>query len=116
MSRSVGAIRVVTTKGNKRYVDIQAAKELCEALTKVFNSPSGLYYSLQLRTALFDLRDFVEKEFLENVQESQAEIEISNVKANTFLNGIVQNLRIAVRKEIGTEDLVVAKEGPIKGL
>lgn len=116
VSRSVGENRVIKARGNKHYVDILAAKELCAALTKVFNSPSGLYYSRLLRTALFNLRSFIEKEFLENAQEGQPELEISNTKANNFLADEVQNLRIALRKEIGTEDLAVAREGPTKGL
>ena len=82
----------------------------------MFNSPSGLYYSHLLRKALFDLRSFIEKELLANAQEGQTELEISNTKANNFPDGAVQNLRIALRKEIGTEDLAVAREGPAKGL
>jgi hypothetical protein len=116
VSRSVGENRVIKARGNKHYVDVQAAKELCAKLTLVFNSLSGLYYSRFLRKALFDLRDFIEKEFLANAQEGQTELEVSNTKANNFLDGEVQNLRIALRKEIGTEDLSVAKEGPVKGL
>jgi hypothetical protein len=114
-SRSIGENRVVVYTEGKPHVVIPVAKDLYAALTKVFNSPSGLYFSRQLRQAIFDLRDFIGDEFIPKNQDGQSELEVSNNKAKSF-HGRIANLRIALRKEIGTEDLTVSREGPAKGI
>jgi hypothetical protein len=114
-SRSHGQVRVIVNKNDKHYASVEVAEKLYGELTQVFNSPSGLYFSRQLRESLFELRDFIGDEFLKKAESGNTELEISNNKAKSF-HGRLATLRIALRKEIGTEDLVVSKEGPAKNL
>lgn len=114
-SRSQGEERVLIYKNDQPYVVLLRAKKLYDSLNKVFNSASGLYYSKQLRTELFDLRNFILEEFISAVKDSQTEIQISKNKAEKF-DGKVQQLRIAIRAEIGVEDLKVTSEGPINSM
>ena len=114
-SRSLGEERVIIHKNEQSYVVLVTAKKLYDSLNKVFNSTSGLYYSKQLRTELFDLRNFILGEFISIAKDGQAEIQISKNKEDKF-DGKVQQLRIAIRAEIGVEDLKVTSEGPINSL
>ncbi len=114
-ARSQGEERVIVHKNEQSYVVLSVAKKLYDSLNNVFNSASGLYYSRQLRTELFDLRNFILDEFVSTVTNGQAEIQISKNKAEKF-DSKVQQLRIAIRAEIGVEDLKVTSEGPINSL
>lgn len=100
---------VINYKDEKVHVNLGAAKKLHEDITDAFNSKHGLYLSRELRAAIFDLRNFIETEFLA----PKVETSISNNKARSFY-GRVANLRNALRKEIGVEDLIVSKEGPVE--
>jgi len=84
------------------------AKKLYDGLSELFNSHLGLYYSKSIRKCLFELRDFIQIELL-----NRGDGDISNAKVAIF-DGYVQNLRTAIRKEIGVEDLKVTKQGPVK--
>jgi hypothetical protein len=55
------------------------------------------------------LRDFLENDLLSGVDKQVTEMEISKNKARKF-DGLVQALRIAIRKEIGVENLQVGQE------
>lgn len=114
-SRSKGSGRVIVNKDEQSFVVLSAAKDFYDSLNKVFNSPSGLYYSRRLRNELFDLRDFTLDEFLSNGKEGQAEVKISKSKAKEF-DSKVQQVRIAIRDEIGVKDLTVTSKNPINGL
>ena len=114
-ARSQGEERVIVHKNEQSYIDQSVAKKLYNSLNSVFNSASGLYYSRQLRAELFDLRNFILDEFVSIESKNQTEIQISKSKADKF-DGKVQQLRIAIRAEIGVEDLKVTSEGPINSL
>lgn len=107
-SRSDGIERVITYDGEKPFLVRIQAKKLYDELNIIFNSPFGLYYSKNIRKCLFDLRDFIHREFLQ-----RGDDDISKVKVAKF-DGYVQNLRIAIRKEIGVEDLKVTEQGPVE--
>lgn len=108
-SRSHVGNRVVIYRNDHPWVALATAHELCESLTAVFMSPAGLYFSRTVRHCLFDLRDFLESEFLSGAHEQVSEIEISKRKAKNF-DYLVQCLRVAIRKELGVENLQVANE------
>jgi hypothetical protein len=108
-SRSRVGNRVVIYRDDHPYVVLATAQELCESLTTVFTSPAGLYYSRSVRHCLFELRDFLENEFLSGVREQVSELEISKSKAKNF-DYLVQSLRISIRKELGVENLQVGQE------
>jgi len=111
-SRSEGEARIIVHKKDQPYIVLSVAKKFYDDLNKVFNSTPGLYYSRQLRTELFDLRNFIMKEFISEASEDQFEVQISKSKEEKF-DGKVQQLRIAIRAEIGVKDLKVTSEGPI---
>lgn len=113
-SKAKGDNFVIRYKDDKQYINLTAAKKLHQEITEVFNSKYGLYYSLTLREEIFGLRRFIESEFLELDLSSQSSPTISKTKAKSFF-GRVGNLRIALRKEIGVENLTVGKEGPVEG-
>lgn len=108
-SRSHVGNRVVVYRNDHPHVVLATAQEMCESLTDVFTSPAGLYYSRTVRHCLFDLRDFLEGEFLSGTYEQGSELEISKTKAKKF-DYLVQSLRVSIRKELGVENLQVAKE------
>ena len=114
-SRSKGTERVIVHKNEQAYLHLSPAINLYDSLNKVFNSASGLYYSKKLRDELFDLRNFIMDELISKIKEGQTEIQISNNKAKEF-DSKVQQLRIAIRAEIGVNDLKVTNEGPINKL
>lgn len=114
-ARSQGAERVIIHKNEQYYINQSVAKKLYDSLNRVFNSASGLYFSRQLRTELFDLRNFILDEFISSVNNDQTEIQVSKSKAEKF-DSKVQQLRIAIRAEIGVGDLKVTSEGPINSL
>lgn len=114
-ARSQGGERVIIQKNEQPYVVLSVAKKLYDSINKVFNSTSGLYYSRQLRTELFDLRNFVLDEFISTAKDEQTKIQISKNKAEKF-DRKVQQLRIAIRAEIGVEDLRASSESPINSL
>lgn len=109
-SRSVGENRVVVFREQKIYIVLPAARHLYDALTGVFNSADGLYFSRHLRTELFDLRGFIETEFVAPIHSSMVEINVSRNKYEKF-DGKVQNLRKAIREEIDVEDPGFVKKG-----
>lgn len=111
-SQSSGDSRVIHHRDGKSYVSVTDARQFYGSLTSVFNSSSGLYYSRELRDALFALRGFVESDLMTLVSEETSLVEISNNKAKKF-DGHVNWLRIAIRREIGVEDLKAATEGPV---
>jgi hypothetical protein len=113
VSRSQGDERVIIYKGQQAFVALCAAREFYKSLCKVFNSSAGLYYSKQLRNELFDLRNYLMEEFIAKAEEGQTELPIARNKAER-LDGKVQQLRIAIRAEIGVEDLRVATVAPTK--
>lgn len=108
-SKSEGEDRILTHKNDQITLDAQGAKKLYDALNQIFNSPMGLYFSRALRKSLFELRDFIYSEFL---QKATKENHISNTKAAKF-DGYIQNLRVAIRREIGVVDLSVTMKGPL---
>ena len=108
-SQSSGENRVVHHRDGKSYVSVPDSRQFYDDLTRVFNSQSGLYYSRELRQALFDLRGFVEADLMTL---GDGLVEISNNKAKKF-DGYVRTLRVAIRREIGVEDLKAATEGPV---
>lgn len=112
-AQAQGDRRVIVHQDGKSYVSPAVARELYLELTRVFNSSSGLYYSKDLRTALFGLRDFIETDLMEGGAGGQPLREISNNKARKFDQAVTW-LRVAIRKEIGVEDLKAGVEGPIK--
>jgi hypothetical protein len=111
-SRSQGEVRMVIYRDDQPYIVLSIAREFYTALCKVFYSTAGLYFSRTLRNEFFDLRDFIMEEFISKAKENQKEIQIAKNKAKS-LDGKVQQLRIAIRAELGVEDLNVASENPI---
>jgi hypothetical protein len=84
--------------------------ELHNNIIDTVNSQHGLYYSRKLRKSIFELRDFMENEFDLDLKEEK--IQISSTKANK-IDGYVQNVRVAIRKELKLEDINAVKEGPL---
>jgi hypothetical protein len=82
-------------------------QDFIEQIISVFYSTSGLYFSRDVRIKLFDLRDFIRDNFLNEPDKN--EIPISKNIANRFRSKVTK-LRIAIRKEIGVEDLKVTAE------
>lgn len=80
------------------------AKELYDRLFAVFLSPAGLYFSRDLRKCFFRLTDFIGAEI--NAENNHG---WSKTKIKTF-DGMVQDLRVAIRHEMGLEDLTVTRE------
>jgi hypothetical protein len=112
VSRSRGVTRVIIQRNEQPYVVLNAAKNFYDSINKVFYSKSGLYYSRRLRNELFDLRDYILEEFISKMKDGVTEIQINKSKVKKF-DGKVQQLRIAIRAEIGVEDLKVTSEGSI---
>jgi hypothetical protein len=112
-SKAKGENFVIQYKDEKTFVNIAAAKRLHNNLTESFNSKHGLYFSRELRDAIFNLRNFIEKEFLNTNFSSTTEAALSKSKTKSFF-GRVASLRNALRTEIGVEDLTVGKEGPVQ--
>ncbi len=112
-SLSLGENRVVYRLGDRFHLNPKSAAHFHDSINKIFLSSSGLYFSRQLRDAIFELRDFIEKDFLITQKEITSNIEISTTKVKYF-DGLVANLRNCIRKEIGVEDLKAGSENPIK--
>lgn len=105
-SRTMGEKRLIVKNENSATISVEQARKLYDDLTSVFTSPSGLYFSRNLRLSLFDLRDFLSEEILLEAKE-EASFQWSKTKANE-LDGYIQNLRNAIRHEVGAEDLKLA--------
>lgn len=84
--------------------------ELLRKIANALNSHHGLYYSKEVRNSVFALRDFIEGEI--NINGKDTLILLSNTKANK-LDGYIQNVRIALRRELRAENINHAKEGPL---
>lgn len=113
ISRSQGDERVIIHRDQKTFIVLCAAREFYKSLCRVFYSSAGLYYSKQLRNELFDLRNYLMEEFISKAEEGQTEMPVGRNKVER-LDGKVQQLRIAIRAEIGVEDLRVANTAPAK--
>jgi hypothetical protein len=111
-SQSSGENRVIHHRDGKSFVSVPDSRQFYDDLTRTFNSSSGLYYSRELRDDLFALRGFVESDLMSLGGDDADLVEISNSKAKKF-DGLVRNLRVAIRREIGVEDLKAATEGPV---
>jgi len=109
-SKSDGDERILIYQENQIAINKKNVKKLYDDINQIFNSPMGLYFSRDLRKNMFDLRDFINAEFLQKLPKDDL---ISKTKAEKF-DGYVQNLRLAIRKEIGAVDLVVTKKGPLE--
>lgn len=109
-SKSRGANHVLQHRNKNIFLNIQAAMILHENLVDALNLSSGLYFSRVLRSSIFELKDYIEMEISDAVTEN--EVSISKTKANK-LDGYVQNVRMAIRKELNLENLQVTKEGPV---
>ena len=108
-----GANRVVEGEADDFTVNLPAARELVQEMTAVFYSAHGLFLSRQVRTALFEFRRFVTEEF--PIQSADSErVSISKTKAQKFWSKATA-LRIALRAEIGVEDLAAAREIATEG-
>jgi hypothetical protein len=105
-SKKGGADKLISESDKGTFISIEAARKLHSNLTEIFNSPSGLYYSRSLRSELFILRDFIDNQILKDIQETK--LQWSKAKANK-LDGYIQNLRTAIREEMGLDDLRVSK-------
>lgn len=84
--------------------------DLHKGITDIVNSQHGLYFSKELRKSVYELRNFIEDEI--GLDAKHINFQVSNTKANK-LDGYVQNLRVAIRKELKLEDIKAAKEGPL---
>ncbi|HKJ39842.1 MAG TPA: hypothetical protein VJ972_13775 [Anaerolineales bacterium] len=109
-SRSKGNNHVLCKNNGKFLLNIEKGIELHDNVVNTVNSQHGLYFSRELRQSVFDLRDFIENEI--NFDLKDEYIPVSNTKANK-LDGYVQNIRVAIRKELRLEDINAAKEGPL---
>ena len=106
-SRTIGDQRLIVVNKKDATISVECAKKIYNDLSSVFNSSSGLYFSKNLRQSLFELRDFLGQEILLKVKK-EAFLQWSKTKAND-LDGYIQNLRNAIRHEVGVEDLTIAK-------
>lgn len=109
-SKSRGIDHVIQYHDSKVFLNTKAVAELHKNILDALNSSSGLYYSKILRNSVFELRNFLEAEL--ELDTNEKEIPISKSKAKN-LDGYVQNVRIAIRKELNLEDLRITKEGPV---
>ncbi len=109
-SKSKGKDHVLQYRKEKIFINLRAAIELHKNLVDALNQSSGLYFSKDLRSSIFDLKDYLELEIDFDTEEN--ENLISNTKANK-LDGYVQNVRMAIRRELNLENLQVTKEGPV---
>jgi len=110
VSFSPGKERVLVEYPDRVTVKVQIARDFIETAITVFYSPSGLYFSREVRKKLFALRDFILDELLKDAEGEMSEVNISKNKARRFRNKVTE-LRIAIREEIGVTDLQVAKNG-----
>jgi hypothetical protein len=106
-SRTFGDQRLIIFNEKDAAISVECAQKLYSDLTVVFNSSSGLYFSKDLRRSLFVLRDFLGEEIITNKSDEQT-LQWSKTKAKD-LDGYIQNLRNAIRNEVGLVDLTVAK-------
>ena len=111
-SFTAGDERVIIDPYENPSVAIETAKKLTKRMMEVFYSPAGLYYSRDLRGEFLALRDFIRDEFISHEKETY-KVNISKTKMKQFRKHVTR-LRNAIRAEIGTEDLKVAKEGPLE--
>ncbi|MCD4738859.1 MAG: hypothetical protein K8R89_06330 [Anaerolineae bacterium] len=114
-SRVDGETRIVVNVHDSPRVILPVAIEFNRKITEVFFSPSGLYFSRQLRRALFGLRDFIQEEFISKNLGKEIEFDISKTKYRKFRSKMTK-LIITIREEIGVEDLCLAREGPAEGI
>lgn len=106
-SFSPGDDRIIQESESGVSVNIDLSRQFISNLVSVFHSSVGIYLSRNVRKELFGLRDFVASEFID-AGGSKDEIQISKTKAEKFRNKVTK-LRIAIREEIGVEDLTVTK-------
>jgi len=92
-------------------IAMDTAQGIVEKMMNIFYSKAGLYFSKNLRNAFFELRDFMNEEIV-TLSQGVSEVIISKSKVKAFRHK-VSKLRVAIRAEIGVEDLSTAKEGPI---
>src|SRR6185295_19325611 len=59
ISIHAGMSSVITQQDGSSEAHPKAIEEFCENVTSLFFSPTGLYLSREVRTALFEMRDFL---------------------------------------------------------
>ncbi|WKZ40460.1 MAG: hypothetical protein QY328_00225 [Anaerolineales bacterium] len=109
-SKSKQKSNLIANQKNALYLDGKITEALYSNIITTINSPSGLYFSRHLRKSVFDLRDFIEQEIYIDLNNQDQPISITKAKK---LDGYIQNVRIAIRKELKIEDLKASQEGPL---
>jgi hypothetical protein len=115
VSKADGETRIVIDIDDNPRVILPIAIEFNRRITEIFFSPAGLYFSRELRGALFNLRDFIQKEFISGHSEGDIEFGISKTKCRKFRSKVTK-LIITIREEIDVEDLCAARKGPTDGI
>ena len=103
-----GSNHVIKRDGDIFTADIGLVHELVCRLNEVFHSGHGLFLSRRTRHALFALRDCLCDELLV-LKSDTSTVRIPKAKTHA-IDDRVTALRIALRAEIGVEDLGVARE------
>jgi hypothetical protein len=111
-SKRKGAEQVVVWNGSSASISAKHAKELYLSLINIFNTPTGLYLSHDVRQKLWPVLDILEEKL---APEICGRSERSDVSKNTISSfwGCVAELRNALRRELGVEDLKVTREEPV---
>lgn len=112
LSIADGDNRIIFEKDERNVARIQVAKAFYHAVTSLFFSTSGLYWSKNLRRSVFGLRDFLDDKMIK-ISRGQEEVCISNRTKKSF-DYLVIELYKNIRSDIGTTNLQVGKEGPLK--
>lgn len=109
-SRSGGAGRMLQGQEGKRFIKVENAQAFIRRLEEAFNSKSGIYLSRNCRSKLFKFRDFL-REQLSSAQTDQEEMSLPlpEEQFKRFYE-LRRQARLALRAEVGTEDLRVARE------
>nr|WP_320192617.1 hypothetical protein [uncultured Desulfobacter sp.] len=98
---------IVKMKNSKEtIISKQNAKDFISQLMEIFYSPSGLYFSFNVRKCLFELRGFIAEEILSDNEAD--ETSLSDKKLN-LLKDKRNKLIISIREEIGVIDLQATK-------
>lgn len=107
-SRSGGEGRMIKNQDGQRFVQAEEARHFVRRLEDAFNSENGIYLSRRCRERLFEFRDFIRDAFCQE-DRSHLLLPLSEQQFATFYE-LRRRARLALRAEVGTEDLQVASE------
>lgn len=107
-SRTGGQGRIIQHKEGNVYLSVLNTKKFIALIEKTFNGKSGLYFSETCRRKLFDFRSYL----LSFTNAAPAGIPLINLSSHQFdeFYNKRKELRLQIRKEMGSLDLKMAEE------